>query len=114
MLTAAPVEIRAGALLDHQLRVHGLPVRWRTRIEAWDPPCSFVDVQERGPYRLWRHPHRFIEAPGGATVMDDVEYALPFGPIGALLDRLMVARDVRSIFDYRAERIRRLLPGRRA
>ena len=114
MLTAGPVEMRAGTLLDYTLRIHGLPVRWRTRIESWAPPHSFVDVQERGPYRLWRHTHRFREERGGTTMTDDVEYALPLGILGAIANRLVVARDVKSIFDYREEQIRGLLPGRRA
>ena len=114
MLTPSPVEMRAGTLLDYKLRVHGLPVRWRTRIESWYPPHSFIDVQERGPYRLWRHTHRFVEARGGTTVLDDVDYALPFGILGDIVERLIVSRDVRSIFDYRAQQIGWLLPGRQA
>jgi ligand-binding SRPBCC domain-containing protein len=109
MLTAGPIEMRAGTLLDYRLRIHGLPVRWRTRIESWNPPHSFVDVQERGPYRLWRHTHRFREERGGTAMTDDVEYELPLGILGAIAHRLMVARDVESIFDFRAERIGGLL-----
>jgi ligand-binding SRPBCC domain-containing protein len=112
MVTPADVEMRAGTLLEYKLRIHGLPVRWRTRIEEWAPPERFVDVQERGPYRLWRHTHRFVASEGGTTVIDDVEYALPFGVLGRLVNRMFVARDVAEIFDYRVEQIASLLPGR--
>jgi ligand-binding SRPBCC domain-containing protein len=105
MLTPAPVALQVGARIEYRLRIHGMPVRWRTRIEAWDPPHSFVDVQERGSYRLWRHTHRFADLNGGTMVTDDVEYALPLGVLGAVANRLMVARDVAGIFDYRAARI---------
>lgn len=111
MLTPPDVELRAGTLLDYRLRIHGLPVRWRTRIEEWDPPRRFVDVQERGPYRLWRHTHRFVEEGGFTTVIDDVEYALPFGILGRIAHWAQVRRDVESIFDYRSRQIAWLLPG---
>ena len=26
-------------------------------IQEWEPPSRFVDVQVRGPYRLWHHTH---------------------------------------------------------
>ena len=40
---------------------------------------------------------------------DTVRYALPFGPLGELAHRLVVARDLRSIFDYRAKSVDSLM-----
>jgi hypothetical protein len=45
--TAGPIEMRPGVLIEYRLRLHGVPVRWRTRIAAWEPPRRFVDVQLR-------------------------------------------------------------------
>jgi ligand-binding SRPBCC domain-containing protein len=98
-----------GAVIEYALRVRGFPMRWLTEIERWDPPHGFVDVQRKGPYRLWRHTHRFFEADGGTRIVDDVAYALPFGPLGSLVHRFQVARDVSKIFDYRTERVRSLV-----
>lgn len=109
MLTPPDVVLRPGTLLEYRLRIHGFPVRWRTRIEEWDPPHRFVDVQEHGPYRLWRHTHRFVETGEGTKMTDDVEYALPFGILGRLVNRIQVARDVSAIFSYRSEQIPALL-----
>ena len=50
VLTPAPVAMRAGALIDYRIRVHGIPIRWRTEIVEWNAPRRFVDVQLRGPY----------------------------------------------------------------
>jgi ligand-binding SRPBCC domain-containing protein len=102
VVTPRPIDMRAGALIEYRLRLHGAPLRWRTRIAVWDPPRRFVDVQIDGPYRLWHHTHDFEPHPGGGTVMrDTVRYALPLGPLGALARRLLVARDLAAIFDFR-------------
>lgn len=108
--TPQPVELRPGALIEYRLRVHGLPIRWQTRITAWEPPVRFVDEQLRGPYRLWIHEHTFEDAPDGGTfVRDRVCYRPPFG---RLANWLVVERDVRTIFTYRSEALLRLFGGR--
>ena len=98
--TPHPIPMAPGTLIEYRLRLHGVPIRWLTRIEEWQPGRRFVDVQVRGPYRLWRHTHAF-EPHGrdGTVVRDTVEYALPLGPAGELANRLFVARDLRTIFD---------------
>jgi ligand-binding SRPBCC domain-containing protein len=103
--TRHPIEMREGALIEYRLRLHGLPIRWLTRIEVWDPPRRFVDVQLRGPYRLWEHTHTFEPVEDAVVIRDRVRYALPFGPLGALAHALFVRRDLRRIFDYRAEQL---------
>ncbi|HUA75919.1 MAG TPA: SRPBCC family protein [Solirubrobacteraceae bacterium] len=106
MLTPEPIEMREGALIDYRLRLHGVPVRWQTRIEAWEPPLRFVDVQLRGPYALWEHTHTFEPDGEEAVVIGDrVRYALPFGPLGRLAHAAFVGRDLRRIFDYRGEAV---------
>jgi ligand-binding SRPBCC domain-containing protein len=118
VITPAPITMGAGALLDYRLRLHWVPIRWQTRIEIWEPPHRFVDTQARGPYSLWEHTHLFEPDGDGATVIHDrVRYAIPYGPLGALADRLFVRRDLKRIFDFRAqavdERLRPLEQPRR-
>ena len=106
VLTPGPIEMRAGALIEYRLRLHGLPVSWLTRIEVWEPPHRFVDVQLRGPYALWEHTHTFEPAGEGAVVIRDrVRYALPLGRLGELARRRFVARDLDRIFDHRMRAI---------
>ena len=95
--------MRSGLEIDYRLRpVPMTQVSWRSRIEAYDPPRSFVDVQLRGPYRRWEHRHTFRAVDGGTQITDEVEYELPFGPLGDLVHRLVVRNQLRHIFDYRA------------
>ena len=104
ILTPGEIRMCVGALIDYRLRVHGFPVRWRTEITGWNPPVGFQDEQRRGPYRLWRHRHTFLEQNGGTLCQDRVEYAVPGG---ALVNRLFVRGDVETIFKYRAVALKR-------
>src|SRR4051812_36446234 len=74
VLTPSPIEMRPGALIDYRIRVHGLPIRWRTEITEWNPPHSFADVQLNGPYTLWHHKHSFHERDSGTLCVDEVRY----------------------------------------
>jgi ligand-binding SRPBCC domain-containing protein len=104
--TPAPIEMREGALIDYRLKLHGVPVRWRTRIEAWEPPLRFVDAQLRGPYALWEHTHTFERDGGdGVIIHDRVRYKLPLGPLGRLAHAAFVGRDLGQIFDYRGQAV---------
>lgn len=102
VLTPAPVAMRPGSLIDYRIRVHGVPIGWRTEIVEWAPPHRFVDVQLRGPYTLWHHTHVFKELNGGTLCVDDVRYR-PRG--GTLINWLFVRRDVEKIFHYRQQRL---------
>jgi ligand-binding SRPBCC domain-containing protein len=101
VVTAQPIEMRPGALIEYRLKLHRVPVRWLTRIEEWQPGERFVDVQVEGPYRLWHHTHTFEARDGGTIVRDEVRYALPLGPLGELAHHLFVRRDLERIFDFR-------------
>ena len=101
IVSAQPIEMAPGTLIEYRLRLHGVPVRWLTRIETWEPGERFVDVQVEGPYRLWHHTHSFEPHEDGTRVRDEVRYALPLGPVGALAHRLFVRRDLERIFDFR-------------
>jgi ligand-binding SRPBCC domain-containing protein len=110
VLTPRPIEMGAGSLIEYRLRLHRVPVKWRTRIEVWEPPRRFVDMQVRGPYSLWEHTHEFEEDGPGATIIHDrVRYSMPFGPLGELANRLLVRRDLKRIFDYRRDAVEREL-----
>jgi ligand-binding SRPBCC domain-containing protein len=102
VITPGPIEMRPGALIDYRMKLHGVPLRWRTRIDVWEPPVRFVDVQVRGPYALWEHTHTF-ERDGEHAVLigDRVRYSIPLGPLGRIAHATFVKRDLKRIFDYR-------------
>lgn len=76
---------------------------WVTEITHVDEPNYFVDEQRFGPYSFWHHKHYFREVEGGVEVTDIVDYALPLGPLGDLLNYLVVRNKLEYIFNYRSE-----------
>ncbi len=106
IITELPIEMCKDAQIEYRLRLHGVPVRWRSRIETWKPPRSFTDVQESGPFALWHHTHTFEPDDEGVVIARDViRYRVGYGAFGELALRLFVARDLERIFDYRREAI---------
>jgi ligand-binding SRPBCC domain-containing protein len=101
ILTPRPIVMQKGAQIDYKIRLFGVPMRWRTLISDYNPPHSFIDIQERGPYAVWEHTHKFKSVKGGTLIKDHVRYALPFGIIGYVMHSLAVRAQLRQIFDYR-------------
>jgi ligand-binding SRPBCC domain-containing protein len=102
--TPAPIQMRVAAEISYRLRLHGLPMPWRSRIDVWQPGVRFVDREIVGPYRWWRHEHRFEAVADGTRVVDHVEYA----PRRGWLSGALVRRDLQRIFNYRQEALRRI------
>ena len=108
---AVPAHLEAGSRIEYRIRWLFWTLRWVTRITRWDPPLEFEDEQEKGPYARWLHTHRFREVPGGVEMGDRVAYRLPFGPLGALVHRLRVRRQLEEIFEYRRAAIDAIFAG---
>ena len=91
-----------GQVIHYKITVLPLiRMHWETEItEVIDQQC-FTDKQRKGPYARWIHKHTFMEVKGGVEMHDELEYAMPFGPLGIFANFLYVGREVKTIFDYR-------------
>jgi ligand-binding SRPBCC domain-containing protein len=103
-----PAPIRQGTLIKYSLRWRIFPIRWTTEIVDWEPPHRFVDVQLKGPYKLWHHEQRFITEGNGTRILDEVQYLLPFAVLGLIAHSLKVKKDVATIFEYRKAAVEQL------
>jgi len=108
ILMPPPIPVQEETLIDYRLRLLGVPLRWQARITDWEPPFGFVDEQVRGPYRLWRHAHRFYEDGEGTIIEDTVHYRLPITPLGDVFHPL-VRLQLERIFRFRQSAVRRRL-----
>ncbi len=111
ILNRFSADMKPGLMIDFQIRLRGIPLRWRSEITVYDPPNRFIDEQRRGPYKLWRHEHLFVHATGpngeqGTEIRDRVTY-IPRG--GAILHRLFVRPELERIFAFRQRAIRAAL-----
>ncbi len=105
--TSTPA-LQEGTLIDYKLSLHGIPMKWQSRIEVWQPGKQFVDTQVRGPYQLWHHTHEFEEYQDGTILRDRVRYRMPLGGFGDALATPLVQRDLKTIFDFRRQRAQEL------
>ncbi len=101
--------IQEGTLIRYRLRLRGIPLGWVSRIERWVPPVAFSDRQVRGPYREWYHEHGFVSEEGGTRVTDRVRFRLPLHEFSGRIMGPWIAADLRRIFEYRQQAVRRLL-----
>ncbi len=110
ILTPRPLAMRAGTVIEYSLSLFGIPFKWKTLIEQWEPGVKFVDRQLKGPYALWVHTHSFEAVGADRTLMKDrVEYQLPLGILGEVAHTLFVRKTLQKIFTHRAEITARLL-----
>jgi ligand-binding SRPBCC domain-containing protein len=109
ILTPQPIEMREGTRIQYSIRLLGIRAGWTSLITGYDPPHRFVDEQVHGPYSSWRHTHSFKETQDSTLVMDDVQYAVPFGYIGRFIHLLFIRRQLEKIFSYRAEVLAQVL-----
>ena len=100
VLTPPPFDMKPGLLLDYKLKLRGIPIRWRTEITEWEPPKGFVDIQLKGPYKVWHHRHSFVPDEGGSLVLDEVVYRATGG---WLANKILVQKDLQKVFTYRQQ-----------
>ena len=97
-----PKEAYAGLIITYRVRpLFGVPVQWVTEITSVVDGVRFVDEQRVGPYAMWHHEHHFRDVPGGTEMRDIIDYAVPGGPLGDVVNHFVVARRVGEIFVHR-------------
>jgi ligand-binding SRPBCC domain-containing protein len=94
--------MQLGDTVTWRSRHFGLPFRLTSRITAYERPARFVDEQIRGPFALWHHEHLFEPGTANLTrMLDRIDFRSPAGPVGVLVDRLVLARYMRRLIERR-------------
>jgi ligand-binding SRPBCC domain-containing protein len=98
--------VRSGTLalgqsVTWQAKHFGLPFRMTSKITEYEQPTRFVDEQTSGPFASWWHEHQFAEHRGQTVMTDLVRYRSPAGPLGRLVDRVVLERYMRRLLMLR-------------
>ncbi len=86
----------------------GIPLDWCTEITHVEHLKYFVDEQRFGPYAMWHHQHHFKEIEGGIEMTDIIDYAIPLGVLGRMMNSIMINNEVEKIFNYRVKKVEEL------
>jgi ligand-binding SRPBCC domain-containing protein len=115
-IESADVPVRVGSkIVLHVNRPFGR-VRWVAKIVENQPPhavvfgeeARFVDEQESGPFKFWRHEHEFERVDEKSTrVVDRLTRLRHHAVVGG--DDVFVRPKLARLFPYRHDRLRRLL-----
>ncbi len=98
--------ITDGSRVTFEVRRGPLRARWEALHRDFVDGVQFTDVQVSGPFGRWEHVHRVEpDGTGRSTLIDVVDYALPFGPIGALAAGVFGDRFFDRLFGFRHRRI---------
>ena len=84
--------IGLGESVTWRARHFGIRFRMTSTITALAEPHRFVDEQLKGPFKEFRHEHRFSTADGVTTMSDHLTFTAPFGLLGRIVERLVLAR----------------------
>lgn len=98
--------IRDGDRAVLELRKGPFRRRWVAVHEGYEEGRQFADRQESGPFAHWHHVHRFEpDGEDACTVVDEIEYRLPAGPLGAALGGPLARRTLERMLDFRHRRL---------
>ena len=102
----AKSKVYEGIIITYKITpLFGIKMNWMTEITHVKDQQYFVDEQRFGPYALWHHEHHFKEIKGGVQMTDILNYAVPYGVIGRLSNKLLVGNEIKKIFNYREKAI---------
>lgn len=104
--------LRLGEEVTWRARHFALPFTMTSRITELDAPHWFVDEQVRGPFARFRHEHRFEAVGDGTRMVDRIVFDAPFGPLGRLVERLVLGRYLHRLIVVRNAHLRAVLERR--
>jgi len=99
-----PEKMYPGMIISYKVSpLLGVKMNWVTEITHVDPGVYFVDEQRVGPYAMWHHEHRLKLIDGGVLMTDLISYRPPFGPLGSVVNALVIRSKLNEIFAYREQ-----------
>jgi ligand-binding SRPBCC domain-containing protein len=109
ILSGADRPMYAGQIVQYIVTpILGIKTKWVTEITHVKDKEYFVDEQRFGPYALWHHKHFIKEIEGGVEMEDIIDYKVPLGLLGQLVQPYLVKPKLEEIFNYRTTKLEEL------
>ncbi len=109
IVSGAASKMYAGQILQYIVTpLLNIPLKWVTEITHVREGEYFVDEQRFGPYSLWHHKHFIKPIKNGVEMIDIVDYKVPFGLLGQLVQPFLVRPKLEEIFEYRKNSLDRI------
>lgn len=101
-LLSPAVELQPGAEYLFRMKRFGIEQAIRFGVEKYVTGISFTYHQVSGLFASWRHTIKIEPRESShALVTDLVEYEVPFGLLGRLLDDFFAEREIKKILKHR-------------
>jgi ligand-binding SRPBCC domain-containing protein len=100
--------VTAGDTIRWQGWQLGFPNYHVSLISAFDPPTFFQDRMIAGRFRTFEHDHHFTKTPRGVLLSDEVRFAMPLGPLGRIVGRLILAPHIAGLLRRRFHLLKRI------
>lgn len=98
--------IGLGESVTWRAKHFGITWKMTSKVTELERPRRFVDEQQRGPFSRFHHEHVFEEVEGGTLMRDHIEFDAPLGPLGDLVERLVLGTYLPKLIVERNEYLR--------
>jgi ligand-binding SRPBCC domain-containing protein len=110
--SARPLKEKAVAGVTKGLLREGDTVKWRARhfllrlthtslVSEWKQFSHFREVMVAGIFARYEHEHYFATMDDGTRVRDELKFAAPLGPLGRMVEGLVLRRYMTSLLKRR-------------
>jgi len=115
-MTVIPMDIKAGMGVGTTFRIigdfSGKRLEWDCETTEFVKNEKIVAKQFKGPFKRWQITNEFKSLGDNLTrVTMSVDYAMPFGPLGAILDKAKFAKSADKGMETALYNVRGLLEG---
>jgi ligand-binding SRPBCC domain-containing protein len=103
--------IGLGETVTWRARHLGVRQRLTVRISGYERPRWFRDELVRGAFATMVHDHHFAALDGGTEMRDVFRFSAPAGPLGRLVERLVLRRYMTRLLEDRNAAIKAAAEG---
>ncbi len=104
-----PEKMYPGMIISYRVSPFwGIKLKWVTEITHVKEKEYFIDEQRIGPYAMWHHQHKIEKIDSAVLMTDIVSYQPPFLFLGAIVNSMIIEKQLNEIFDFRRKALEKV------